>query len=76
MSADLNKKTISFNFKIEDLYQSQNFYINYLFDLYGSDKGTLNDNLKKPYPWNSHTYGSYSTLKYKFNAVSTMIKKF
>lgn len=59
MSSDSNSRSLSFEFKIEDLYQSQNFYINYLFDLYGSDKGTLSEETTKPYPWHSHTYGSY-----------------
>ncbi len=54
-----NNNSISFEYKIEDLYQSQNFYINHLFDLYGSDKGSLSDEIKKPYPWHAHTYGSY-----------------
>tara|TARA_Y200000002_G_scaffold108216_1_gene88542 strand:+ start:1328 stop:2035 length:708 start_codon:yes stop_codon:yes gene_type:complete len=54
-----NNTPISFEYKIEDVYQSQNFYINHLFDLYGSDKGSLSDKIKKPYPWHAHTYGSY-----------------
>ena len=48
-----------FEYKNEEVYQSQNYYLNHLFDLYGSDKGTLNDELEKPYSWNAHTYGSY-----------------
>ena len=40
MSAEVNKKSNNFIFKTEDLYQSQNFYLNHLFDYYGSDKGT------------------------------------
>ncbi len=59
MTEDKTKQSVSFNFKIEDLYQSQNYYINKLFDFYGSDKGTLDDNTEKPYPWFAHTYGSY-----------------
>ena len=59
MSTKTNNKSISFEFKIEDLYQSQNYYINHLFDLYGSDKGTLSEKTKKPYSWHAHTYGSY-----------------
>ena len=45
MSTKTNNKSISFEFKIEDLYQSQNYYINHLFDLYGSDKGTLSEKI-------------------------------
>jgi len=48
-----------FNYKNEEFYQTQNYFINYLFDLYGSDKGTLDDELAQPYSWNAHTYGSY-----------------
>ncbi len=59
MSIQTKKKSKTFSFKTEELYQSQQFYINYLFDLYGSDKGTLNDETKKPYPWFAHTYGGY-----------------
>ena len=59
MKSKANNKSTSFEYKIEDLYQSQNFYINHLFDLYGSDKGSLSDNTEKPYPWHAHSYGSY-----------------
>jgi len=59
MSTKTNNKSVTFEFKIEDLYQSQNYYINHLFDLYGSDKGTLSEKITKPYPWHAHTYGSY-----------------
>lgn len=59
MTDDENKKSEIFNFKTEELYQSQDFYLNYLFDQYGSDKGTLNDSNDKPYPWFAHTYGGY-----------------
>jgi len=59
MKSKTNNKSKSFEYKIEDLYQSQNYYINHLFDLYGSDKGSLSDKIKKPYPWHAHTYGSY-----------------
>ena len=63
MKSKANNQSTNFEYKIEDLYQSQNFYINHLFDLYGSDKGTLSDKIKKPYPWYAHTYGSdYSKL--------------
>ncbi len=59
MSEKINKQSNNFIFKTEDLYQSQNFYLNHLFDYYGSDKGTLSDKIKKPYPWHAHTYGGY-----------------
>ena len=59
MSIKTKKKSITFSFKTEEFYQSQQFYINYLFDFYGSDKGTLSDKTKKPYPWYAHTYGGY-----------------
>ena len=59
MSIETNKQSNSFIFKTEDLYQSQNFYLNHLFDFYGSDKGTLSDEIKKPYMWHAHTYGAY-----------------
>ena len=72
MKSKTNNKSKSFEYKIEDLYQSQNYYINHLFDLYGSDKGSLNDKIKKPYPWNAHTYGSYySKLFENWNAIRT-----
>ncbi len=64
MLIDKKKHSISFGFKTEDLYQSQNYYLNYLFDLYGSDKGTLSDLTKKPYPWFAHTYGAYYSKLY------------
>ena len=54
-----NKQSNSFIFKTEDLYQSKNLYLNHLFDYYSSDKGTLSDEIKKPYPWYAHTYGAY-----------------
>ena len=50
MKSKTNNKSKSFEYKIEDLYQSQNYYINHLFDLYGSDKGSLSDKIKKPFP--------------------------
>lgn len=56
-----------FNYKNEELYQTQNYYINYLFDLYGSDKGTLDDGL--------HTFEAAiilfeNSIKYlKFNGI-------
>ena len=59
MTVEINKQSNSFIFKTEELYQSQNFYLNHLFDYYGSDKGTLSDEIKKPYPWHAHTYGAY-----------------
>ena len=59
MSEETNRQSNNFIFKTEDLYQSQNFYLNHLFDYYGSDKGTLSDEIKKPYPWYAHTYGAY-----------------
>ena len=46
MKSKANNQSTNFEYKIEDLYQSQNFYINHLFDLYGSDKGTLTDKIK------------------------------
>ena len=59
MSSETKNKSTTFRFKSEELYQSQQFYINHLFDTYGSDKGTLSDEIKKPYPWFAHTYGAY-----------------
>tara|TARA_B100000963_G_C22469382_1_gene599402 strand:- start:51 stop:755 length:705 start_codon:yes stop_codon:yes gene_type:complete len=59
MTDDENKKSDIFNFKTEELYQSQDFHLNYLFDQYGSDKGTLSDSTDKPYTWFAHTYGGY-----------------
>ena len=53
-----------FSYKINDFYQSSNFYLNTLFDVYGSDKGTADDELPKPYSWNAHTYGSYYSKLY------------
>ena len=50
---------INFDMKISSFYSSSNFFLNSLFDLYGSDKGTNNMTLAKPYVWNSHTYGDY-----------------
>ena len=51
MSAKVNKISNNFIFKKENLYQSQNFYLNHLFDYYGSKKGTLNNETKKLYLW-------------------------
>ncbi len=59
MSDTENKESEGFNFKTEELYQTQDFYLNHLFDQYGSDKGTLSDRKEKPYPWFAHTYGGY-----------------
>ncbi len=59
MKSKANNNSSGFEYKIEELYQTQNFYINLLFDMYGSDKGSLSDKIKKPYPWHAHTYGSY-----------------
>jgi len=57
MTNNSNKTT--FKFKINDFYSSSNLELNKLFDLYGSDKGTADNSSKKPYSWNSHTYGAY-----------------
>ena len=54
---DKNKNV--FCYKINDFYQSSNYFLNSLFDYYGSDKGTINQKTPKPYRWNAHTYGSY-----------------
>ena len=53
-----------FRYKINDFYQSSNYLLNSLFDHYGSDKGTINYELPKPYSWNAHTYGSYYSKLY------------
>ena len=53
-----NNKNV-FEYKINDFYQSSNYVLNYLFDHYGSDKGTISQETSKPYQWNAHTYGSY-----------------
>ena len=53
-----NNKNV-FEYKINDFYQSSNYFLNSLFDQYGSDKGTISQETSKPYKWNAHTYGSY-----------------
>ena len=53
-----NNKNV-FEYKINDFYQSSNYVLNSLFDHYGSDKGTISQEISKPYQWNAHTYGSY-----------------
>ena len=50
---------INFKLKISNFYLPSKFFLNSLFDLYGSDKGTNDIMLTKPYGWNAHTYGDY-----------------
>ena len=67
MESKTNNKSKSFEYKIEDLYQSQNYYINHLFDLYGSDKGSLSDKIKNLI-LGMHTRMAAITLNYLITA--------
>ena len=54
---DKNKITLSFG--TESFYEKKHLKLSSLCDLYGSDKGTMDINIIKPYSWNPHTYTDY-----------------